>query len=81
MASALQNAFTRTLENISNTSSIKKILSHGSLYLGILVYTAIGAKVKSHIFIFQQAIVDVEPRKYPNFSEILSIAKYYRWGQ
>ena len=75
MASALQNAFTRTLENISNTSSIKKILSHGSLYLGIFVYTAIDAKVKSHIFIFQQTIVDIESPKYPNFSEILLIAK------
>ena len=81
MASALQNAFTRTLENISNTSSIKKILSHGSLYLGILVYTAIGAKVKSRIFTFKQAILYVESPKYPNFSEILSIAKYYKWGQ
>ena len=46
MASALQNAFTRTLGNLSKTSSIKKIASHGTLYLGILIYTAIGAKVK-----------------------------------
>ena len=45
MASALQNAFTRTLGSLSKTSSIKKIFSHGSLYLGILIYTAIGAKV------------------------------------
>ena len=49
MASSLQNAFTRTLGNLSNTSSIKKIFSHGSLYLGILVYTAIGAKVRLSI--------------------------------
>ena len=45
MASALQNAFTRTLGTLSTTSSFKKILSHGSLYLGILIYTALGAKV------------------------------------
>ena len=45
MASSLQNAFTRTLGTLSTTSSFKKILSHGSLYLGILIYTALGAKV------------------------------------
>ena len=45
MASSLQNAFTRTLGGLSTTSSFKKILSHGSLYLGILIYTALGAKV------------------------------------
>ena len=45
MASALQNAFSRTLGSLSSTSSLKKIFSHGSLYLGILIYTALGAKV------------------------------------
>ena len=45
MASGLQNAFTRTLGSLSKTSSIKQIFSHGSLYFGIFIYTAIGAKV------------------------------------
>ena len=45
MASSLQNAFTRTLGSLSKTSSIKQIFSHGSLYFGIFIYTAIGAKV------------------------------------
>ena len=45
MASTLQNAFTRTLGSLSKTSSIKQIFSHGSLYFGIFIYTAIGAKV------------------------------------
>jgi len=48
MASVLQNVFVRALFRIRENEGMKKIkslASHASLYLGIVIYTAIGAKV------------------------------------
>ena len=48
MASILQNVFARALYTIKDNEGVKKIkslASHASLYMGIVIYTAIGAKV------------------------------------
>ena len=44
MASILQNLFVRAL-NPESVRSLKIVISHASLYLGIILYTAVGAKV------------------------------------
>ena len=44
MASILQNLFVRAL-NPESVRSLKIVMSHASLYLGIILYTAVGAKV------------------------------------
>ena len=49
MAGILQNVFSRgihTLKNPENVSKIKQLINHSALYVGLIVYTAIGAKVK-----------------------------------
>ena len=46
MASILQNLFVRAL-NPESVRSLKLVMSHASLYLGIILYTAVGAKVSS----------------------------------
>ena len=45
MASILQNVFSRALYTIKDNQQIKSLASHASLYMGIVIYTAIGAKV------------------------------------
>ena len=48
MASVLQNVFVRALFKMRDNEGVKKLkslASHSSLYLGIVIYTAIGAKV------------------------------------
>ena len=49
MASILQNVFARalfTLKDNEGVEKIKSLASHASLYMGIVIYTAIGAKVR-----------------------------------
>ena len=41
----LHNVFTRALDTLAQARSLKGLFSHGGLYLSILIYTAIGAKV------------------------------------
>ena len=48
MAGILQNVFTKgiyTLKDPQNVSKIKTLVNHSALYFGLIVYTAIGAKV------------------------------------
>ena len=49
MASILQNLFVRAL-NTESVRSLKMVMSHASLYLGIILYTAVGAKVNFTIY-------------------------------
>jgi len=44
MASILQNIFVRALTE-DHVKSLKLVMSHASLYLGVILYTAVGAKV------------------------------------
>ena len=44
MAGILQNLFVRAL-NPESVRSLKMVMSHASLYFGIILYTAVGAKV------------------------------------
>ena len=49
MAGILQNVFSKgmyTLKDPENVSKIKTLVNHSALYFGLIVYTAIGAKVK-----------------------------------
>ena len=41
----LHNVFTRAFDTLAQARSLKGLFSHGGLYLSILIYTAIGAKV------------------------------------
>ena len=48
MAGILQNVFSKgiyTLKAPENVSKIKTLVNHSALYFGLIVYTAIGAKV------------------------------------
>jgi len=45
MASILQNVFAKALYSLKDNQQIKSLASHASLYMGIVIYTAIGAKV------------------------------------
>ena len=48
MAGILQNVFSKgiyTLKDPENVSKIKTLVNHSALYFGLIVYTAIGAKV------------------------------------
>lgn len=45
MASILQSVFARAVYTIKDNKQIKSLASHASLYMGIVIYTAIGAKV------------------------------------
>ena len=48
MAGILQNVFSKgiyTLKAPENVSKIKILVNHSALYFGLIVYTAIGAKV------------------------------------
>ena len=48
MAGILQNVFSKgiyTLKDPENVSKIKILVNHSALYFGLIVYTAIGAKV------------------------------------
>ena len=49
MAGILQNVFSKgiyTLKDPENVSKIKTLVNHSALYFGLIVYTAIGAKVQ-----------------------------------
>ena len=50
MASILQNVFARALRE-EHVKKVKSFLSHVSLYMGICVYTALGAKVGYHYIV------------------------------
>ena len=48
MAGILHNVFSKgiyTLKDPDNVSKIKTLVNHSALYFGLIVYTAIGAKV------------------------------------
>ena len=48
MAGILQNVFSKgiyTLKDPENVSKLKTLVNHSALYFGLIVYTAIGAKV------------------------------------
>ena len=48
MAGILQNVFSKgiyTLKDPENVSKIKTLVNHSALYFGLIVYTAIGAKI------------------------------------
>ena len=48
MAGILNSVFTKgivTLQDPENVSKLKTVVNHSALYLGLLVYTAAGAKV------------------------------------
>ena len=49
MASILQNLFVRAL-NPESLRSLKMVMSHASLYLGIILHTTVGAKVNFTIY-------------------------------
>ena len=51
MASILQNLFVRAL-NPESVRSLKMVMSHASLYLGIILYTAVGAKVVQLLYFY-----------------------------
>ena len=55
MAGILHNVFSKgiyTLKDPDNVSKIKTLVNHSALYFGLIVYTAIGAKVSYHILIY-----------------------------
>ena len=48
MAGILQNVFSKgmyTLKDPENVSKLKTLVNHSALYVGLIVYTAFGAKV------------------------------------
>ena len=51
MAGILQNLFVRAL-NPESVRSLKMVMSHASLYFGIILYTAVGAKVLQLMYLF-----------------------------
>ena len=61
MAGILQNLFVRAL-NPESVRSLKMVMSHASLYFGIILYTAVGAKVLQlmYLFIGARDLVGVE---------------------
>ena len=53
MAGILQNVFSKgiyTLKDPENVSKLKTVVNHSALYFGLIVYTAIGAKVSVRQF-------------------------------
>ena len=55
MAGILQNVFSKgiyTLKDPENVSKLKTLVNHSALYFGLVVYTAIGAKVRNQDKIF-----------------------------
>ena len=56
MAGILHNVFSKgiySLKDPDNVSKIKTLVNHSALYFGLIVYTAIGAKVSSYSDIHQ----------------------------
>ena len=52
MAGILQNVFTKgiySLKDPENVSKIKTLVNHSALYFGLIIYTAVGAKVETQI--------------------------------
>ena len=56
MASLLQNLFVRAL-NPESVRSLKMVMSHASLYFGIILYTAVGAKVDQLLYLLVIVLV------------------------
>ena len=56
MAGILQNLFVRAL-NPESVRSLKMVMSHASLYFGIILYTAVGAKVLQLLYFFVLVIL------------------------
>ena len=69
MAGILQNVFSKgiyTLKDPENVSKLKTLVNHSALYFGLIVYTAIGAKVRnqdeiyfSHVRILNSIMVGI----------------------
>ena len=61
MAGILHNVFSKgiyTLKDPDNVSKIKTLVNHSALYFGLIVYTAIGAKVSfSQVTVERKQIV------------------------